>query len=124
MKALSVDMEYIYDIMDDKKTEEYRSWKTNYHGDLMLCATARSNATKKGIGALVVEIVGYRELPDGGYAWKLRNKRFIRPIEVHGRQRLFDVDDNLIVYDDHDPYDADYWDGVWDRYLDAHGVPA
>lgn len=46
MKALSVRGDYIMDMIASKKKIEYRTWKTNYHGPLLMCST-----TKKGAGA-------------------------------------------------------------------------
>ena len=39
MKALSVRGDYIMDIIAGKKKIEYRTWKTNYRGPLLMCST-------------------------------------------------------------------------------------
>lgn len=39
MKALSVRNPWAQRILEGKKTFEYRTWKTNYRGDLLICST-------------------------------------------------------------------------------------
>lgn len=41
MKALSIRSDYVMDIFQGAKTVEYRSWSTNYRGDLLICGTAK-----------------------------------------------------------------------------------
>ena len=44
MKALSVRGDYIMDMIAGKKKIEYRTWKTNYRGPLLMCSTAKKVA--------------------------------------------------------------------------------
>jgi len=41
MKALSISPEYALEILAGRKTIEYRSWKTNHRGDLLICSTVK-----------------------------------------------------------------------------------
>ena len=68
MKALSVRGDYIMDIIAGKKKIEYRTWKTNYRGPLLMCS----------------------------YYWNIELVDVIKPIHVKGQLKLFNVDDDLI----------------------------
>ena len=117
MKALSIYAPYVNDICDGSKTEEYRSWKTNYRGDLLICAAARKSGyiwlTKDqlppgyddgeyyvnwsglcvtGHAMCIVNLVDCRLLDDDSYAWILSDLRLIKPIPIKGKQNLFNVD--------------------------------
>lgn len=48
MKALSVRGDYIMDMIAGKKKIEYRTWKTNYRGPLLMCSTAKKAAGAAG----------------------------------------------------------------------------
>lgn len=41
MKALSIDPEYAMKIARGEKTIECRSWTTKYHGDIVICSSAK-----------------------------------------------------------------------------------
>ncbi len=47
MKVLSIHPEYGMEILNDTKTEEYRTWTTKYRGDLLIY-----NSAKKTHGAV------------------------------------------------------------------------
>ena len=42
MKALSIMPYYASCIASGEKVEEYRSWKTDHRGDLLICASSRN----------------------------------------------------------------------------------
>ena len=93
MKAISIHHQYVIDIIDGLKTEEYRIWPTKHRGDMVICVTA-DNASR-GYSCLVVDV--YDCVKDGDvYAFKLRNVRAIKPFVVKGQQRIY----NLEVPDD------------------------
>ena len=86
------------------KTIEYRSWQTDYRGDLLICAGSKKEpGFVNGYAYLVVSLLDIRP-EDGwdddhrGYEWMLGAPRLIHPIPVRGRLFLFDVDDTQIHY--------------------------
>ncbi len=111
VKAISILPEYAADIFDGFKTVEWRSWKTNYRGDLLICASSRKLKgcisgyalcmvelvdvvpfTKKHLGGALMDSV-----PDpAGYAWLLKNVRLIKPFPYKGKLHLYDVDASLV----------------------------
>ena len=113
MKALTIDPEYTMLIFNNEKTIECRTWKTNYRGPLLICA---SKTPVPGcisghayFTADLVDIEEFKEehldgammdaMPDTKcYAWHLENIDPIFPIPVRGKMGLFDVDDSLIRY--------------------------
>jgi hypothetical protein len=102
MRALSIAPEYVDEIYLGKKNIEYRTWYTPHRGDLLICATQwRDMQGHKyhGHAAYVVTLADVVKA-DGVYEWWLEGLRKIRPFMVKGKQRLFDVDDDLIEYID------------------------
>ena len=120
MKALSIRQPWAHDIFTGDKEYEFRSWRTDYRGDLLICATKlpRVRGTISGHALIimtlsdVIEVTpkNYREfgldrseLNNGTlYAWHLTGGKVIKPIPVKGKLNLFDVDDSLIEIIDPD----------------------
>ena len=104
MKALSIYPEPVMEIFMGDKTIEYRTWRTDYRGDLLICAgSKREPGFVNGYAYFVVSLLDIRPLEDlgdgeSGYEWILGAPRLIRPIPVRGRLFLFDVDDARIRY--------------------------
>ncbi len=98
MKALSVRGDYIMDIIAGKKKIEYRTWKTNYHGPLLMCSTAKKVAgAAPGYAICVVNLKSIQYFPfEDLYHWNIELANVIKPIHVKGQLKLFNVDDNLI----------------------------
>lgn len=112
MKALSVQPYWATAILQEAKTIECRTWKTDYRGDLLICASSGPwwAGSIKGHALCVVElydIVPFAkehldnacmdQMPDKpSYAWLLGEPQFIKPFEVKGKLHLFDVDDALV----------------------------
>lgn len=100
MKALCVKQPYAFLLIDGGKTLEIRSWKTEYRGDLLICASASPNkefwndqsvepnvirllpsgcmlgiVTLKNIRKMTkddaMEGGSYCEYIDGAYAWEI-----------------------------------------------------
>lgn len=131
MKALSIDPEYTWYIFNNEKTIECRTWKTNYRGPLLICA---SKIPVPGCisghaycTAELVDVVDFDEshveaammegVPEGkAYAWILDDVRPIYPIPVRGTIGLFDVDDSLIKY-----LDEEFSDDVTEAELEKAG---
>jgi len=97
MKALSLWPEYAFEVLTDEKTIEYRTWSTNYRGDLLICSTVRKTpGTIPGHGLVVVELVDVVKVDEDDYEWILENNRPIYPIKVKGQLGLYTVDDERI----------------------------
>ena len=86
------------------KTIEYRSWQTDYRGDLLICAGSKKEpGFVNGYAYFVVSLLDIRpeegwDDDQKGYEWMLGAPRLIKPIPVRGRLFLFDVDDAQIHY--------------------------
>lgn len=98
MKALSVRGDYIMDMIAGKKKIEYRTWKTNYRGPLLMCSTTKKVAgAAPGYAICVVNLKSIQYFPlEGFYHWNIELAIVIKPIHVKGQLKLFNVDDNLI----------------------------
>lgn len=112
MKALSVRNPWANDILCGLKKFEYRSWKTDFRGDFVICSTANPKIkdTLCGYALCVVRLKdvhlitlrNYKqfdldECPDGlWYAWELSDIRVIKPFPVKGKLNFFDVPDEKI----------------------------
>lgn len=118
MKALSLHEPYASLIACGSKTEEYRSWKTNYRGDLLICASSyQSNVWKNilpvGVALAVVTLDDCLPDDDGDYKWMLSNVRPIVPFPVKGKQRIFEVDSPVEYVDRYGEDDlAYYWEEI------------
>lgn len=113
MKALSVRNPWAHMIFCGEKIYEYRTWKTEYRGDLLICSTAspKIKDTICGHAICVVRLndivkvteKNYQDFendltPDdiGIYAWQLTDLRYIQPFPIKGKQGFANVDDSLI----------------------------
>lgn len=112
MKALSLRPEWAMPVLLCQKTVECRTWKTDYRGRLLICASARKcPATIAGKALCTVELIDVvpfgpehledallypEDVPDGAWAWIIGNVEWIEPFDVKGKLHLFDVDDGLI----------------------------
>ena len=89
MKALSLRPEWAMPVMLGLKTIECRSWKTDYRGELLICASAKPcPGTIAGHALCTVELVDIEPFtrehlygsymdempPDGCYAWHINLK--------------------------------------------------
>lgn len=116
MKALMLKPEYVADIISGDKTVEYRSWPTNFRGDILLGCSATRYA--RGYLAAIVEITDCQyDRVDGVYVWSIDNVRCIEPVPIIGKLRLFETgiqlsDVRIIETDDeiNEAYDkAEEW---------------
>lgn len=101
MKALSIHPMYAAAIAIGEKPEEYRTWKTPYRGDLLICASQYNDGWEfpRGYALCVVEMYDIKWSDEHNcYAWQLRNIRPVMPFKVKGKLHLYDVEDKLIKY--------------------------
>lgn len=98
IKALLVRGDFIMDMIAGKKKIEYRTWKTNYRGPILMCSTAKKVAgAAPGYAICVVNLKSIQYFPlEGFYHWNIELANVIKPIHVKGQLKLFNVDDNLI----------------------------
>ena len=98
IKAISVRGDFIMDMIAGKKKIEYRTWKTNYRGPILMCSTAKKVAgAAPGYAICVVNLKSIQYFPlEGFYHWNIELANVIKPIHVKGQLKLFNVDDNLI----------------------------
>jgi hypothetical protein len=99
MKALSIRSPYWELILSGKKTIETRTWKTNYRGDFLICATQ-----PHGQAVAIVELVECRPMqpddwkkaccPKYANAWALvlKNVRPIKQFPVCGKLSFYEVE--------------------------------
>ncbi len=117
MKAISIRNPYAHLIMVGEKELEFRTWQTDYRGDLLICSSANPKIKNTICGhalciANLYEIYevtskNYRdfeleEKPETKmYAWQLTDIRLIKPFPVKGKLNFFNVDDSKIeIIDD------------------------
>lgn len=117
MKALSIHSYYASAIACGLKFIELRSWETSYTGNVLICSTVQDCKNKDlkdflifGKAIAVVNLVGctpfessHRQAafvdddevitnPEKLYSWVLDDIRPIKPFDVKGQLRLFNVD--------------------------------
>lgn len=114
MKALSVRQPWADLIASGEKTLEIRSWRIDYRGPLLICASSKRLPKsmeyfgRYGVMICIVNLADCRSFEKGDegvaccewepglYAWKLGNVRHVESIPVQGKLRLFAVPDDLI----------------------------
>lgn len=95
LKALSIHPEYVMQILNKTKTIEYRSWRTHYRGDILICSTAKKKkGTVSGHAMCVVSLDDVRE-GRYDYEWQISNVRYIRPIPLKGKLSLWTYDGDI-----------------------------
>ena len=112
MYALMIKPQYVADILDGTKTKEYRSWSTDYRGDLLIGCSA-TKYSRGYLAALVSLTDCYYDKADDVYVWQLDNIRCIKPLPVNGKLRLFKPDikeSDIVVIESDDDINAAYDD--------------
>ena len=104
MRALTVQGPWAMQIMEGTKTIEYRTWKTDYRGDILITSSAkRFRDCICGYALCVVELydITPRLAPEiytgemmfaGEYEWHLRDVRAIKPFPIKGKLNLWNTD--------------------------------
>lgn len=110
MKALSVRQPWASMIAAGQKTIEVRTWRTNYRGPLVICASAKPHGDlPTGIVTAIANLVNVRPIthydassaccdvdPSTEFAWMLADVRPVEFIEpVKGQLGLFSLADSL-----------------------------
>lgn len=125
MKALSIQPFYATLIAMGCKWIELRSWKTEYRGWILICASRAINKKDKaalmnGHAIAIAELEDIRPYNDEtdregaylfddesfeGYSWIFNRVIPIKPFPVKGKLHLFEVAQSI---DDLEPVDIDY----------------
>ncbi len=112
MKALSIQPIWAMYVALGLKTVECRSWKTDYRGSLLICASSQPEFplsiakhalcvvnlddvvpfTPEHLEPAMMETEGFVE---GYYAWLFSDIRWIKPFPVKGKLHLYDVDHRI-----------------------------
>ena len=104
MKALSIREPHASKFLNEEKTIETRTWKTDYRGDILLCASKKPESVISGHAFAIAELVFCRpmletdewlaccEIYDGAYSWVFKNLRKIDPFPIKGQLGLFEVE--------------------------------
>lgn len=117
MKAISIRQPFAHFILCEEKTIECRSWRTDYRGDLLICASAapKIKDTIPGHALCIVRLDSiepfkkehlnaacFGDMPEEkSYAWHLTDVRLVKPFPVKGKLNFYEVDDDLIeIVDD------------------------
>lgn len=107
MKALSIKEPYVSMILKGKKVIETRTWKTNYRGKVLLCASKNPKSKISGKAFAVADILDCLpmvkdderfaccEIYNRAYSWFLGNIKIIKPFEVKGQLGLFECEYKL-----------------------------
>jgi hypothetical protein len=118
MKALSLRSAYICDILSGDKTIEYRTWKTQHRGDLLLVSSQNPRADYQdddgewyeynfkgilplGYALCVINLTDCKKVDDQ-YHWLFDNVRPIVPFPVKGQLHLFDVGQEIEFLESYD----------------------
>lgn len=101
MKALTVKQPYAAYIADGHKTIEYRSWKTDYRGPLLITASGTPAKYREtlddgsiitlptGCAVCIVDLVDITGT-SGDYEWHLQNPRPVEAVPVKGKLNIWD----------------------------------
>ncbi|MEK9184782.1 MAG: ASCH domain-containing protein [Patescibacteria group bacterium] len=103
MKALCLREPWASMIKTGRKTIETRTWKTNYRGDILLCASKNPESEISGKAFAIAELIDCRkmvkqdeklaccEVYPKANSWILKNIRIIKLFPVKGKLGLFDI---------------------------------
>lgn len=137
MKAISIYAPFAMAIALKYKSVELRNWQTSYRGEILICSSVKDKNKKdlkdicifgKALAVATISdckpfsekdreaayIVEDEDVSKSN-SWYLTNIEPVKPFDVKGKQRLFDVDvDKITVLDIDDEY---YDDILLDYYL-------
>jgi hypothetical protein len=106
MRALSVRQPWASMIASGEKTIEVRTWRTDYRGALLICASSAKgvdHTLPRGVALCIVDLVDVRPMVPAdepaahcwvqdAYAWVMTSPRAVEHARVRGQLRLFEVD--------------------------------
>jgi hypothetical protein len=106
MKAISIRQPWASLIATGRKTIETRKWRTEYRGDILIVSSARPRIDDLPAGKAICickiancramtiedEAAACCKIYDGTYSWILTDIRKIKPFNVRGKLRFFEVE--------------------------------
>lgn len=108
IKAFSIKEPWASMIYNGKKTIETRTWKTDYRGELLLCASKKPESDLSGCAFATCILSDIHKMTEvdvdaacctvypNAYAWMLDNIHRLNVLfPVKGKLSLFDVDTNV-----------------------------
>lgn len=126
MKALTVYPEPACDIAKGLKTIEYRSWPTDYRGDIVIHSSNKPEpGYVAGYALCVVEIVDVIKYGERDYGWVLENPRMIIPVRVKGQRFIWDYygpveiipdEEWCVTEDESDELADERWESFYAKY--------
>lgn len=109
MKAISIKEPWASYIYNGKKSIETRTWKTNYRGKILLCASKKPTSKISGKAFAIANLVDIKPMTKedvnyalcdvypNAYSWFLDEiKTFDFPFKVKGSLGIFNVSDKII----------------------------
>ncbi|MBI2449740.1 ASCH domain-containing protein [Candidatus Pacearchaeota archaeon] len=108
MKALCLKEPWASMIKEGKKTIETRKWKTNYRGNIILCASKYPKSELSGKAFAIAELIDVRKMTEHdedaacckiyprANSWILKDIKNIKPFTVKGKLGLFEINENGI----------------------------
>lgn len=138
MKAISIRNPWAHDILCGNKEYEFRTWNTNYRGDLLICSSAnpKIEGTLCGYALIVCELSDITQINSNNYkkfglddldkpnedeklyAWHLTNLRMIKPFKIKGKLNFYTIDDSLIEYIDDEKMTEEECEEVYEIYFE------
>jgi hypothetical protein len=95
LRALTVKQPHASAILSGAKPIEFRTWTTDYRGDLLI--TASANPKTKGPHSCTICVVELWDVRMGqGAEWYLRNPRAVKAVPVLGKLSLWTVSPALV----------------------------
>lgn len=101
MKALSVKQPYAEQLARGTKRIEYRTWKTNYRGPLLIVASKTPKEGGEGLPCgVAICVVELEDVTgeEGDYEWHVAKPRRVAPVPLRGFAALYHVPDASIRY--------------------------
>lgn len=105
MRALTVKQPFAAQIAYGIKKIEYRTWKTDYRGPMLITASAAPKSLVLSTGqtipsgcmVCVVELIKITG-EEGDYKWHFKKPRPVVPARIKGKLQLWECDDSTIDY--------------------------
>lgn len=98
MQTITVDPQYLVDIMMGTKQNEVRTESTDYRGKLLIASNGiRQKQLPVRMAGAIVELEDVVDAGDGKFDWQFKLINLVRPFRVMGQDQMFEVaDDNII----------------------------
>lgn len=101
MKAISVKQPFAEQLASGKKRIEYRTWKTNHRGPLLIVSSKEPREGGEGlpcgVAVCVVDLVDVTG-EEGDYEWHVARPRRVEEMPIRGFAAIYNVPDERIRY--------------------------